>query len=287
VTGRCRDVWWQVVVLAVVQGLPSSRQCPSRGTGYGCRDRLAGDGRRVRVTAVTQLGTELALAGVTRPNNARIVKAIVYNRGRGGMGGLAVVSPRIRIPIYRLGLGTHPSGTILFASSFDFSDELRSGMRNRGCCDGAGAVFGGDRPCPSARAQSPHVAELTWRECVSSGLQTWPWCPGLPVGGHHHRRAVSRSRRELAARLWCSCWRFRGVRLRVVLAAGCLPPVTRGNGATARAAGGYRYLRSSSAVRGVALFLRSGSATAWYWFVGYRGGRVSVLSLWRRVVTAT
>ena len=112
--------WWQVVVLAVVQGLTEFLPVSSSGhLAIVSRIFFAGDAG-ASFTAVTQLGTELAVLVYFARDIARIVKA--------WFNGLLVTAHRNAD--YRLGwyviIGTIP---ICILGLF-FKDEIRSGVRN-------------------------------------------------------------------------------------------------------------------------------------------------------------
>jgi undecaprenyl-diphosphatase len=112
--------WWQVVVLAVVQGLTEFLPVSSSGHLAIVSRIFFADDAGASFTAVTQLGTELAVLVYFARDIVRIVKA--------WFNGLLVAAHRNTD--YRMGwyiiIGTIP---ICILGLF-FKDEIRSGVRN-------------------------------------------------------------------------------------------------------------------------------------------------------------
>jgi undecaprenyl-diphosphatase len=259
--------WWQVVVLAVVQGLTEFLPVSSSGH-LAIVSRIFFDADAgASFTAVTQLGTEIAVLVYFARDIVRIIKAWF----RGLFGGRHDAAHRDAD--YRLGwyviIGTIP---ICILGLF-FKDEIRSGVRNLWVIATALLVFSAVIALAERLGrQSRHVDQLTWRDAVLVGVaQTLALVPGVSRSGATISAGLFLGlERELAARF--------GFLLAIpaVFASGLfsLPdafhPVSEGMSAT-----GPQLL-----VATVIAFVVGLAAVAWllqflvrhnmYWFVGYR-----------------
>ena len=138
--------WWQVIVLAVVQGLTEFLPVSSSGhLAIVSRIFFSGDAG-ASFTAVSQLGTEAAVLVYFARDIGRILKA--------WFNGLVVKSHRNCD--YRMGwyviIGTHPDRRA--GSVVQRRDPLR-GAQPVGDGDGAGGVLGRHRRSPSTSAGRP------------------------------------------------------------------------------------------------------------------------------------
>ena len=274
--------WLQVVVLAVVQGVTEFLPVSSSGhLAIVSRIFFAGDAG-ASFTAVTQLGTEIAVLAYFARDIVRIVTA--------WFNGLLVTAHRNAD--YRMGwyviIGTIP----ICILGLLFKDEIRSGVRNLWVIATALVAFSAVIALAERLGrQGRHVDQLTWRDAVVVGVaQTLALVPGVSRSGATISAGLFLGLdRELAARF--------GFLLAIpaVLASGLfsLPdafhPVLEGMSAT-----GPQLL-----VATVIAFVVGLAAVAWllrflvrhrmYWFVGYRvAAGVGVLILLATgVVSAT
>ncbi|ETW22939.1 undecaprenyl-diphosphate phosphatase [Mycobacterium gastri] len=278
--------WWQVISLAVVQGLTEFLPVSSSGHLAIMSRIFFSDDAGASFTAVTQLGTEAAVLVYFARDIVRILRAWV----RGlfpGLGGKSHRNADYRLGWYVI-IGTIP---ICILGLF-FKDEIRSGVRNLWVVATAMVAFSGVIALAEYLGrQSRHVEQLNWRDAVVVGVaQTLALVPGVSRSGSTISAGLFLGLdRELAARF--------GFLLAIpaVFASGLfsLPdafhPVTEGMSAT-----GPQLL-----VATLIAFVVGLSAVAWflhfllrhnmYWFVGYRivaGGAVLVL-LATRTVAAT
>jgi undecaprenyl-diphosphatase len=259
--------WWQVVVLAVVQGLTEFLPVSSSGH-LAIVSRIFFDADAgASFTAVTQLGTEVAVLVYFARDIVRIIKAWF----RGLIGGRH--NAAYRDADYRLGwyviIGTIP----ICILGLLFKDEIRSGVRNLWVIATALVAFSAMIALAERLGrQSRHIDQLTWRDAVFVGVaQTLALVPGVSRSGATISAGLFLGlERELAARF--------GFLLAIpaVFASGLfsLPdafhPVREGMSAT-----GPQLL-----VATVIAFVVGLSAVAWllqflvrhnmYWFVGYR-----------------
>ncbi len=258
--------WWQVVVLAVVQGLTEFLPVSSSGH-LAIVSRLLFDADAgASFTAVTQLGTEVAVVVYFARDIVRIVKA--------WLGGLVGPSASAhRNADYRLGwyviIGTIP----ICVLGLVFTDEIRSGARNLWVVATALVVFSAVIAAAEYLGrQTRHIEQLTWCDAVVVGLaQTLALIPGVSRSGATISAGLFMGLdRELAARF--------GFLLAIpaVVASGLfsLPdafhPVREGMSAT-----GPQLLAAT-----VTAFVVGFAAVTWflrflvrhnmYWFVGYR-----------------
>ncbi|ORV12624.1 undecaprenyl-diphosphate phosphatase [Mycobacterium celatum] len=255
--------WWQVIVLAVVQGLTEFLPVSSSGH-LAIVSRLMFDcDAGASFTAVTQLGTELAVLVYFARDIVRIVRA--------WFNGLVVKAHRGAD--YRLGwyviIGTIP----ICVLGLVFTYEIRSGVRNLWVVATALVVFSAVIAAAEYLGrQTRHIDQLGWRDAVVVGFaQTLALVPGVSRSGATISAGLFLGlERELAARF--------GFLLAIpaVFASGLfsLPdafhPVSEGMSAT-----GPQLLVATVIAFVVGLF-----AVAWllrflvrhnmYWFVGYR-----------------
>jgi undecaprenyl-diphosphatase len=278
--------WWQVVVLAVVQGLTEFLPVSSSGhLAIVSRIFFAGDAG-ASFTAVTQLGTELAVLVYFARDIVRIGKAWF----RGLFKGLQVTAHRNAD--YRMGwyviIGTIP---ICILGLF-FKDEIRSGVRNLWVIATALVVFSAVIALAERLGrQARQFDQLTWRDAVVVGVaQTLALVPGVSRSGATISAGLFLGLdRELAARF--------GFLLAIpaVFASGLfsLPdafhPVLEGMSATGLQLLVATVIAFVVGLAAVAWFLRFLLRHSMYWFVGYRvAAGVGVLILLATgVVSAT
>lgn len=255
--------WSQVTVLAVVQGLTEFLPVSSSGhLAIVSRLFFRGDAG-ASFTAVSQLGTELAVLVYFARDIARIFKA--------WFNGLFVTAHRNTD--YRLGwyviIGTIP----ICVLGVVFTDEIRNGARNLWVIAAALVVFSAVIAAAEyVGSQSRDMDQLTWQDAIVVGTaQTLALIPGVSRSGATISAGLFLGLdRELAARF--------GFLLAIpaVFASGLfsLPdafhPVREGMSAT-----GAQLL-----VATLIAFIVGLSAVAWllrflvrhgmYWFVGYR-----------------
>ncbi len=274
--------WWQVVVLAVVQGLTEFLPVSSSGhLAIVSRIFFAGDAG-ASFTAVTQLGTELAVLVYFARDIARILKA--------WFNGIFVTAHRDAD--YRLGwyviIGTIP----ICILGLLFKDEIRSGARNLWLIATALVVFSAVIALAERLGrQSRHIDELTWRDAVVVGVaQTLALVPGVSRSGATISAGLFLGlERELAARF--------GFLLAIpaVFASGLfsLPdafhPVREGMSATGPQLLVATVIAFVVGLAAVAWLLRFLVRHSMYWFVGYRvaAGAGVLILLAAGVVNAT
>jgi undecaprenyl-diphosphatase len=255
--------WWQVVVLAVVQGLTEFLPVSSSGHLAIVSRLFFADDAGASFTAVTQLGTELAVLVYFARDIVRIAKA--------WFNGLLIAAHRDAD--YRMGwyviIGTIP---ICILGLF-FKDEIRTGVRNLWVIATALVVFSAVIALAERLGrQSRHFDRLNWRDAVVVGVaQTLALVPGVSRSGATISAGLFLGLdRELAARF--------GFLLAIpaVFASGLfsLPdafhPVSEGMSAT----GPQLLVATVTAfvvgLAAVAWFLRFLLRHSMYWFVGYR-----------------
>jgi undecaprenyl-diphosphatase len=259
--------WWQVVVLAVVQGLTEFLPVSSSGhLAIVSRIFFAQDAG-ASFTAVSQLGTEIAVLVYFARDIVRIVKAWF----RGLVGGRHASA--LRNADYRLGwyviIGTIP----ICILGLLFKDEIRSGVRNLWVIATALVVFSAVIALAERLGrQSRHVDELTWRDAIVVGVaQTLALVPGVSRSGATISAGLFLGlERELAARF--------GFLLAIpaVFASGLfsLPdafhPVLEGMSATGPQLLVATVIAFVVGLAAVAWLLRFLVRHSMYWFVGYR-----------------
>lgn len=255
--------WWQVVVLAVVQGVTEFLPVSSSGHLAIVSRAFFADDAGASFTAVTQLGTEAAVLVYFARDIARILTA--------WFSGLR--SSAHRTADYWLGwyviVGTIP----ICVLGLLFKDQIRSGVRNLWVIATALVVFSAVIALAErVGKQTRDVEQLTWRDAVVVGIaQTLALVPG-----------VSRSGATISAGLFLGQQRETSARfgfllaIPAVLASGLfsLPdafhPVLEGMSAT-----GAQLLVATAiafvvGLAAVAWFLRFLVRHNMYWFVGYR-----------------
>jgi len=255
--------WWQVVVLAVVQGLTEFLPVSSSGHLAIVSRVFFADDVGASFTAVTQLGTEAAVLVYFARDIVRIVAAWFTG----------LLKPDHRGVDYRLGwyviIGTIP----ICVLGLLFKDEIRSGVRNLWVIATALVVFSAVIALAERLGrQSRNVERLTWRDAVIVGIaQTLALVPGVSRSGSTISAGLFLGQqRELSARF--------GFLLAIpaVFASGLFSipdafhPVLEGMSAT-----GPQLLVATAVafvvgLAAVAWFLRFLLRHSMYWFVGYR-----------------
>jgi undecaprenyl-diphosphatase len=273
--------WWQIVVLAIVQGLTEFLPVSSSGhLAIVSRIFFAGDAG-ASFTAVTQLGTEAAVLVYFARDILRIITA--WCRG--------LLAAENRTTDYRLGwcviIGTIP----ICVLGLFFKDEIRSGVRNLWVIATALVVFSIVIALAERLGrQSRDVDQLTWRDAVVVGIaQTLALVPGVSRSGATISAGLFLGlERELAARF--------GFLLAIpaVLASGLfsLPdafhPVLEGMSATGPQLLVATVIAFVVGLAAVSWFLRFLVRHSMYWFVGYRvvAGAAVLILLATGVVSA-
>jgi undecaprenyl-diphosphatase len=255
--------WLQVVVLAVVQGLTEFLPVSSSGHLAIVSQLFFSDDAGASFTAVTQLGTELAVLIYFARDIGRIIVAWF-----GGLGNAAR-----RTADYWLGwwviIGTIP----ICVLGLVFKDQIRSGVRNLWIVAIALIVFSAVIAAAEYFGkQTRDVEQLTWKDAVIVGLaQCLALVPGVSRSGATISAGLFLGQdRELAARF--------GFLLAIpaVLASGIfsLPdafhPVTEGMSATGPQLLVATVIAFVVGFAAVAWFLRFLVRHGMYWFVGYR-----------------
>jgi undecaprenyl-diphosphatase len=255
--------WVQVIVLSVVQGLTEFLPVSSSGHLAIVSQLFFRDDAGASFTAVTQLGTELAVLIYFARDIGRIIVA--------WFGGLRNAARRSAD--YWLGwwviIGTIP----ICVLGLLFKDEIRSGVRNLWIVAIALIAFSAVIAAAEYYGkQNRHVEQLTWKDSVVVGLaQCLALVPGVSRSGATISAGLFLGQdRELAARF--------GFLLAIpaVLASGIfsLPdafhPVTEGMSAT-----GLQLLVATAIAfvvgfAAVSWFLKFLVRHGMYWFVGYR-----------------
>jgi undecaprenyl-diphosphatase len=274
--------WLQVVVLSVVQGLTEFLPVSSSGHLAIVSRLFFADDAGASFTAVTQLGTEVAVLLYFARDIARIVKAWfagLFNAGA-------------RNADYRLGwyviIGTIPIGVL----GLLFKDEIRTGARNLWVIAIALVVFSAVIAAAEYFGrQTRHVEQLTWRDSVIVGLaQCLALVPGVSRSGATISAGLFLGQdRELAARF--------GFLLAIpaVFASGLfsLPDAFHPVGEGMSASGPQLLVATLIAFvvgfAAVAWFLQFLVRHSMYWFVAYRVvvGSVVLALLGTGVVAAT
>jgi undecaprenyl-diphosphatase len=255
--------WWQVIVLAVVQGLTEFLPVSSSGhLAIVSRIFFSGDAG-ASFTAVSQLGTEAAVLVYFARDIVRIVKA--WSRG------LFVKSHRDSD--YRLGwyviIGTIP----ICVLGLLFKDEIRSGVRNLWVVATAMVAFSAVIALAEFLGrQSRHIEQLNWRDALVVGVaQTLALVPGVSRSGSTISAGLFLGLdRELAARF--------GFLLAIpaVFASGLFSipdafhPVTSGMSATGQQLLVATLIAFVIGLAAVAWLLRFLVRHSMYWFVAYR-----------------
>ncbi|MGZ4543010.1 MAG: undecaprenyl-diphosphate phosphatase [Mycobacteriaceae bacterium] len=255
--------WLQVVVLSLVQGLTEFLPVSSSGHLAIVSRIFFADDAGASFTAVTQLGTELAVLLYFARDIARIVKAWFTGLFDAGA----------RNADYRLGwyviIGTIPIGLL----GLLFKDEIRTGARNLWLIASALVVFSAVIAAAEYFGrQTRDVEQLTWRDSVIVGVaQCLALVPGVSRSGATISAGLFLGQdRELAARF--------GFLLAIpaVFASGLfsLPDAFHPVGEGMSASGPQLLVATLIAFvvgfAAVAWFLRFLVRHSMYWFVGYR-----------------
>lgn len=273
--------WLQVVVLSLVQGLTEFLPVSSSGHLAIVSRLFFADDAGASFTAVTQLGTELAVLLYFARDIARIVKAWFAG----------LFNADARDADYRLGwyviIGTIPIGVL----GLLFKDEIRTGARNLWLIACALVVFSAVIAAAEYFGrQTRDVEQLTWRDSVIVGVaQCLALVPGVSRSGATISAGLFLGQeRELAARF--------GFLLAIpaVFASGLfsLPDAFHPVGEGMSASGPQLLVATLIAFvvgfAAVAWFLRFLVRHSMYWFVGYRVvvGAVVLILLGTGVVTA-
>ncbi|WP_026356584.1 undecaprenyl-diphosphate phosphatase [Mycobacterium sp. 141] len=265
--------WLQVIVLSVAQGLTEFLPVSSSGHLAITSRLFFHDDAGASFTAVTQLGTELAVLIYFARDIWRIVKA--------WLNGLFVAAHRNAD--YRLGwfviIGSIPIGFF----GLLFKDEIRTGARNLWLVASALIVFSAVIAAAEYFGrQTRHVEQLTWRDSVVVGLAQ---CLALVPG-------VSRSGATISAGLFLGLDRELAARfgfllaIPAVFASGLfsLPDAFHPVGEGMSASGPQLLVATVIAFvvgfAAIAWFLQFLVSHSMYWFVGYRVvAGVTVLAL--------
>ncbi len=255
--------WLQVIVLAVVQGLTEFLPVSSSAHLAIVSRLFFADDAGASFTAVTQLGTELAVLLYFARDIGRIVVA--------WFGGLRDAARRT--PDYWLGwwviIGSIPIGVL----GLLFKDQIRGGVRNLWIVAVALIVFSAVIAAAEYYGrQTRTVEQLTWKDGVIVGLaQCLALVPGVSRSGATISAGLFLGQnRELAARF--------GFLLAIpaVFASGLfsLPdafaPVTAGMSATGPQLVVSILIAFVVGFAAVAWFLTFLVRHGMYWFVGYR-----------------
>jgi undecaprenyl-diphosphatase len=274
--------WWQVVVLAVVQGVTEFLPVSSSGhLAIVSRVFFAGRDAGASFTAVAQLGTEAAVLVYFARDIVRIVTAWVK--------GLRVAEHRTAD--YWLGwyviIGTIP----ICVLGLLFKDAIRSGVRNLWVIATALVLFSAVIALAErVGRQTRDVDALTWRDAAVVGVaQTLALVPGVSRSGSTISAGLLLGlERELAARF--------GFLLAIpaVFASGLfsLPdafhPVSEGMSATGAQLLVATVIAFVVGLAAVAWFLRFLLRHSMYWFVAYRvaAGSAVLVMLATGVVSA-
>lgn len=278
--------WWQVVVLAVVQGLTEFLPVSSSGHLAIVSRLFFADDAGASFTAVSQLGTELAILVYFARDIWRIGKAWF----RGLFTGRRPSAHRNAD--YRMGwyviIGTIP----ICILGLLFKDEIRTGVRNLWVIATALVVFSAVIALAERLGrQARHADQLNWRDAIVVGVaQTLALVPG-----------VSRSGATISAGLFLGLDRELAARFGFLLA---IPAVFASGlfslpDAFRPALEGMSATGPQLLVAIVIAFVVGLAAVAWllrflvhhsmYWFVGYRvaAGAVVLILLATGAVSAT
>ncbi|MBY0288191.1 MAG: undecaprenyl-diphosphate phosphatase [Mycobacteriaceae bacterium] len=273
--------WVQVIVLAMLQGLTEFLPVSSSGHLAIASRVFFTDDAGASFTAVTQLGTEMAVLIYFARDIGRIIKA--------WFNGLFVTAHRT--VDYWLGwwviIGTIPIGVL----GLLFKDQIRTGARNLWLIAIALIVFSAVIAAAEYYGrQERQVEQLTWKDSIIVGLaQCLALIPGVSRSGATISAGLFLGmNRELAARF--------GFLLAIpaVFASGLysLPdafhPVGEGMSATGPQLLVATLIALVVGYAAVAWFLRFLIRHSMYWFVGYRVllGTVVLILLGTQVVSA-
>jgi undecaprenyl-diphosphatase len=275
--------WLQVVVLSAVQGLTEFLPISSSGHLAIVSRVFFADDAGASFTAVSQLGTELAVLVYFAKDIGRIVRA--------WFNGMLVKAHRDNAD-YRMGwcviIGTIP----ILVFGLLFKDVIRGGVRNLWIVATALIVFSVVIAAAEYFGrQSRHAEQLTWRDGIAVGLAQ---CLALVPG-------VSRSGATISAGLFLGIDRELAARFGFLLA---IPAVFASGlfslpDAFAPVSEGMSASGPQLLVSVIIAFVIGYAAIAWllrflinhsmYWFVGYRVllGTVVLILLATNVTAAT
>ncbi|CAN5448937.1 undecaprenyl-diphosphate phosphatase [soil metagenome] len=256
--------WLQVIVLSIVQGLTEFLPVSSSGHLAIVSRVFFADDAGASFTAVSQLGTELAVLVYFAKDIWRILRA--------WFDGLVVKAHRDNVD-YRMGwyviIGSIPIAVL----GLLFKDAIRSSVRNLWIVAIALIVFSAVIALAEyVGRQTRHVEQLSWRDGVLVGLAQ---CLALVPG-------VSRSGSTISAGLFLNLDRELAARfgfllgIPAVLASGLfsLPdafaPVTEGMSATGLQLLISVFITFVVGLVAITWLLRFVSSHSMYWFVGYR-----------------
>ena len=275
--------WWQVIILAVVQGITEFLPISSSGHLAIASRVFFADDAGASFTAVSQLGTELAVLLYFARDIWRIAKA--------WLNGLVVKAHRDSVD-YRMGwyviIGTIP----ICVLGLLFKDEIRTGVRNLWVVAIALVAFSAVIAAAEYFGrQTRHAEQLRWPDAVFVGLAQ---CLALVPG-------VSRSGATISAGLFLGLDRELAARfgfllaIPAVFASGLfsLPdafkPVSEGMSATGPQLAVAVLIAFVVGLAAIAWLLRFLVRHRMYWFVAYRVvvGVVVMGLLGTRVVAAT
>jgi len=275
--------WWQVIILAVVQGITEFLPISSSGHLAIASRVFFADDAGASFTAVSQLGTELAVLLYFARDIWRIAKA--------WLNGLVVKAHRDSVD-YRMGwyviIGTIP----ICVLGLLFKDEIRTGVRNLWVVAIALVAFSAVIAAAEYFGrQTRHAEQLRWPDAVFVGLAQ---CLALVPG-------VSRSGATISAGLFLGLDRELAARfgfllaIPAVFASGLfsLPdafkPVSEGMSATGPQLAVAVLIAFVVGLAAIAWLLRFLVRHRMYWFVAYRVvvGVVVMVLLGTRVVAAT
>ena len=275
--------WWQVIILAVVQGITEFLPISSSGHLAIASRVFFADDAGASFTAVSQLGTELAVLLYFARDIWRIAKA--------WLNGLVVKAHRDSVD-YRMGwyviIGTIP----ICVLGLLFKDEIRTGVRNLWVVAIALVAFSAVIAAAEYFGrQNRHAEQLRSPDAVIVGLAQ---CLALVPG-------VSRSGATISAGLFLGLDRELAARfgfllaIPAVFASGLfsLPdafkPVSEGMSATGPQLAVAVLIAFVVGLAAIAWLLRFLVRHRMYWFVAYRVvvGVVVMVLLGTRVVAAT
>jgi undecaprenyl-diphosphatase len=275
--------WWQVIFLAVVQGITEFLPISSSGHLAIASRVFFADDAGASFTAVSQLGTELAVLLYFARDIGRIAKS--------WLNGLVVKAHRDNVD-YRMGwyviIGTIP----ICVLGLLFKDEIRTGVRNLWIVAVALVAFSAVIAAAEYFGRrTRHAEQLRWPDAVTVGLAQ---CLALVPG-------VSRSGATISAGLFLGLDRELAARfgfllaIPAVFASGLfsLPdafkPVSEGMSATGLQLAVAVLIAFVVGLAAIAWLLRFLVRHRMYWFVAYRVviGVVVMVLLGTRVVAAT
>jgi len=275
--------WWQVIILAVVQGITEFLPISSSGHLAIASRVFFADDAGASFTAVSQLGTELAVLLYFARDIWRIANAWLT--------GLVVKAHRDNVD-YRMGwyviIGTIP----ICVLGLLFKDEIRTGVRNLWVVAIALVAFSAVIAAAEYFGRrTRHAEQLRWPDAVTVGLAQ---CLALVPG-------VSRSGATISAGLFLGLDRELAARfgfllaIPAVFASGLfsLPdafkPVSEGMSATGLQLAVAVLIAFVVGLAAIAWLLRFLVRHRMYWFVAYRVvvGVVVMVLLGTWVVAAT